>query len=96
MSTTITSPKRGRVAKGEKKEKRGDEGEKKKRIKPVGKRKIEREEAAQNRDGLNFSTKRAHQMPRLLNKKTARTNSWCTDSPANSWKVPRVAPRRGL
>ena len=85
------------MAKEEKKEKRGEKREKKrkKRIKPVGNQ-IEREEAAQNRGGLNFSTKRAHQMPRLLNKKTAHTNSWCTDSPANSWKAPQVAPRRGL
>ena len=87
--------KRGRVDTGTKNEQSGDEREKKRktRIKPVGNQ-IEREEAAQNRGGLNFSTKRAHQIPRLLNKKTAHTNSWCTDSPANSWKAPQVVPRR--
>ena len=46
------------------------------------------------RAGLNSSTKRAHQMPRMLKKKTAHTNSWCTDSPVNSWKAPQVVPRR--
>ena len=105
MSTTITSPKRGRVAKEVKKKKRGDVGKKrekkkkkreeKNRITPVKKR-TEKVEAAQNRGGSNFSMTRAHQMPRPLTKKIVRTNSWCTGSQVNSWKAPWVAYKRGL
>ena len=82
---------------GEKEEKKGDKREKKrkKRTKPEGNLK-EKEGLAQNRYGLNSSMQRAHQMPRLLKKKIAHTNSWCTDSPANSWKVLQEVHKRKL